>query len=62
MVSPNTEKILYSGKLIKINKARKRQERTILVTDLALYGIDTSSVKRQMKLATLDGITMSTKS
>lgn len=63
------EKILLSASLYKFNKRKKRQERTLLVTNKALYNINYSGllsffsasmlIKRRIELSKIHGFTIS---
>ena len=57
------EQILLSQKVYKINQKNKSQQRTILITDKAIYNISTGlffkgmEIKRRIKLLKIAGIT-----
>ena len=60
---PN-EKYYYTGKIIKINEAGKRQERYIVITEKALYNIKTQlllgpKIQRKFLYKDMIGITIS---
>lgn len=54
-----TETILYSDKIIKINKYSMSQERNILITDNAIYNLKKKDLKRRIEIKTIKGITVS---
>lgn len=54
-----SEKVLFSDKIIKINKYSMSQERNILVTDIAVYNFKKKDLKRRFEIKTLKGITVS---
>ena len=56
----NNEKLYYSDKIIKINPYNISQERTILLTDEALYNLHKKKLKRRIPFSEISGITFST--
>jgi len=59
------EEVLYSIKLEKINRKGKNQQRAFLITDKAIYNLDSSSYgkcKRRVPLDKIESITVSTAS
>ena len=59
------EKIFYSGKIIKRNIEKifnKDQERSLLITNIAIYNIKKTEIKRRIKIEDLYGITYSKES
>ena len=62
------ERILLSQKVQKINEKKRSQQRTMLITDRAIYNItlggvfSRTEIKRRIKLLKIAGITWSTKS
>ena len=60
---PHPEKVIYSEKLIKINRKGKEQERVLLITDKAIYNLmpsDFSKCKRRIALESIESATIST--
>ena len=53
------EEILFSDKIMKINKHGWKQERNILITDKAIYNLRKLSLKRRIDFKTIIGITLS---
>ena len=55
------EEIYYSDKIIKIRKGlfNSNQERTILITDQAIYNLKGREKKRRIDIGSLSGITIS---
>ena len=66
IISNAIEKILLSTHVEKINKRNKRQERTLLITNKAIYNIDSegllswlsSPIKRKIEILKIHGITV----
>ena len=56
----NNEKIVLSCMVTKYNESSYRQERTLVLTENAIYNIKKSQVKRRIALEKLDAITIST--
>lgn len=54
-----TEVLLFSDKLIKINRYNMSQERNIVITDKAIYNFKKRSLKRRIDLTIVLGITIS---
>eukprot|EP01084_Bolivina_argentea_P133039 234769_1 len=62
---PETEKVVLSVKLIKINKRGKEQDRLLLLTDKALYNLKPKDIKkcqRRIGFEKLVSVTISTTS
>ena len=60
---PDPEKVIYSAKLIKINRKGKEQDRVLLITDKAIYNLipsDFSKCKRRIDIESIESITIST--
>ena len=53
------EEILFSDKVIKINKKGWNQDRHIILTDKAIYNLKKTSLKRRIDYKTIIGITVS---
>lgn len=55
------EDIYYSGKIIKIHKGffTSNQERTLLITDQALYNLKEKNIKRRIEIGNIKGISIS---
>ena len=58
----NNEKIILSCMVTKYNEVGFRQERTLVITENAIYNIKKSQVKRRIALEKLESITISTTS
>ena len=58
----NNEKVVLSCMVTKYNEANFRQERTLVLTENAIYNIKKSQVKRRIPLEKLESITISTTS
>eukprot|EP01084_Bolivina_argentea_P312073 540262_1 len=60
---PNIENVIYSEKLIKINRKGKEQERVLLITDKAIYNLkpkEMGKCQRRIDLELIESITIST--
>lgn len=55
----NNEKILFTDKIIKINRFNMSQDRQIIVTDKALYNFKKKELKRRIGLQFISGISVS---
>ena len=61
----NNETIMFSSKVIKINKNSKEQERVMLITTKAVYNLKINDFKKPLRRVIIDSIvavTISTKS
>ena len=56
------EKLLLSINVIKINRREDQQERTLLITDEAIYNLKKKTMKRRMELKIILGLTYSSTS
>jgi len=62
---PEQEKVLYSEKVLKINKRGKEQERVLLLTDKAIYNLkpkDFGKCQRRIDLEKVVSVTVSNES
>ncbi len=57
-----TETVLFSNKVVKINKYSISQERNILITNKAIYNLKKKELKRRIEISSLKGITVSSQS
>jgi len=57
--NPMDEKILFSDFVVKINRKSKEQNRTMLITDKAVYNIKNYKVQRRILLMNLVSVTTS---
>ena len=57
--STKNETLLFSDKIIKINRFNSNQERNIVITDQAIYNLKKKELKRRFPLNKLLGITIS---
>jgi serum/glucocorticoid-regulated kinase 2 len=53
------EKLIYSSKVIKINKFNFKQERNLLITNKAIYNLKNFDLKRRFEISKVLGITVS---
>ena len=56
----NNENLYYSDKIQKVNSYNLSQERTIVLTDKALYNLHKKKLKRKIPFTEISGITFST--
>eukprot|EP00475_Leptophrys_vorax_P044587 TRINITY_DN899_c0_g1_i1.p1 TRINITY_DN899_c0_g1~~TRINITY_DN899_c0_g1_i1.p1 ORF type:complete len:559 (+),score=156.00 TRINITY_DN899_c0_g1_i1:97-1677(+) len=59
------ETVIFSAKVIKVNKRDKQQTRALLVTDAAVYNLDAANYgkcKRRIEIKNIDSITLSNSS
>jgi len=62
---PEHEQVMFSGKLVKINKRGKEQDRVLLITDKALYNLkpkDYGKCQRRIDLERIVSVTYSSAS
>ena len=60
---PEPEKVIFSEKLIKINRKGKEQDRVLLISDKAIYNLipsDFTKCKRRIDLESIESVTIST--
>lgn len=58
----NNEIILYSDAIIKINRHGQAQERSLIITNLALYNLKKKELKRRVEIKNIKGISCSSES
>lgn len=54
------EIVYYSGNVTKYNRMGWKQERLMLITNLAVYNIKKHKIQRKIEIRDIDGITKST--
>ena len=55
----NNEKVLFSSLIRKFNDVGRIQERTLVITDIALYNLQSANLKRRVTIENIEAITIS---
>ena len=55
----NNEKVLFSSLIRKFNDVGRIQERTLVITDIALYNFQSANLKRRVPIENIEAITIS---